>query len=49
MDTIFMHSKNYKTFDPHRLLLIPSEKLQVCAKSENHKKLIFYIYYHICF
>ena len=26
MDTIFMNSKNSKTFDPHRLLLNLSEK-----------------------
>ena len=26
MDTIFMNSKNSKTFDPHRLLLTLTEK-----------------------
>lgn len=29
MDTIFMHSKNRKIFDPHRLLLILSDKINL--------------------
>ena len=38
MDTIFMHSKNYKTFDPHRLLLIPSENFRYVQSRKIIKK-----------
>ena len=47
MDTIFMNSKNSKTSDPHRLLLILSDKVNL-KKSDKYVALSnFSIYYKI--
>ena len=35
MDTIFMNSKNSKTFDPHRLILNLTEKI-ILKRSNEH-------------
>ena len=45
MDTIFINSENSKTSDPHRLLLNPSDKINL-RRSDKHVALLnLSIYY----
>ena len=45
MDTLFTNSKNSKTFDPHRLLLNPTDKINL-KRSDKYVALSkFNIYY----
>ena len=45
MDTIFMNSENSKTFDPHRLLLIFSDKTNLKWSDKYATLLNLSIYY----